>query len=283
MTESVRLKAVVFDWAGTMIDFGSCAPMGAFVSAFAQFGVTLSIPEARGPMGLPKRAHIAALLAEPAIAERWRAARGTTPGEAEIDAVFDVFVPLNTSVVVDYAQMIPGAVAAAEAVRARGLRIGSTTGYTRAIMAPLLPLAARQGYAPDNLVCAGDLADGRPTPLMMYRTFADLGVYPPRAVVKVDDTLPGIAEGRAAGTWTVGISVSGNMIGLDAAAWGALPAARQDALRADAVTTMMAAGADYVIDSVADLLPVLDAIDTRLARGEWPPELAGSPAAIVSA
>ncbi|MEJ1977258.1 MAG: phosphonoacetaldehyde hydrolase [Acetobacteraceae bacterium] len=199
MTGTVRLKAVVFDWAGTMIDFGSCAPMGAFVSAFAQFGVAITIPEARGPMGLPKRAHIAALLAEPSIAQRWREARGAMPGEAAIDAVFDVFVPLNASVVVDYADMIPGAVETANAVRARGLRVGSTTGYTRAIMAPLLPLAARQGYTPDNLVCAGDLADGRPTPLMMYRTFADLGVYPPRAVVKVDDTVPGIAEGRAAG------------------------------------------------------------------------------------
>lgn len=271
MTETLRLKAVVFDWAGTMIDFGSCAPMGAFVKAFAQFGVTIAIQEARGPMGLPKRAHIAALLADPAIAERWRQARGSRPGEAAIDAVFDVFVPLNTSVVVDYAQMIPGAVEMAAAVRARGLRIGSTTGYTRPIMAPLLPLAAQQGYVPDNLVCAGDLADGRPTPLMMYRTFADLGVYPPSAVVKVDDTLPGIAEGRAAGTWTVGVSVSGNMVGLDEAAWTALPPPEQAARRAEAVATMEAAGADYVIDSVADLLPVLDAIEARLAKGERPP------------
>lgn len=273
MTEAVRLKAVVFDWAGTMIDFGSCAPMGAFVAAFAQFGVALSIQEARGPMGLPKRAHISALLADPAIAERWHAAHGTLPGEAEIDQVFAVFVPLNTSVVADYAQMIPGAVAVANAVRARGLRIGSTTGYTRDIMAPLRPLAAAQGYAPDNLVCAGDLADGRPTPLMMYRTFADLGVYPPRAVVKVDDTIPGIAEGRAAGTWTVGLTVSGNMVGLTEAEWTALPAPEQAARREQAIATLRAVGADYVIDSVADLLPVLDAIEARLARGERPAEV----------
>lgn len=270
MKGDARLKAVVFDWAGTMIDFGSRAPMGAFVAAFARFGVDLSVAEARGPMGLPKRAHIAALLADPVIAARWRAARGTDPSEAAIDAVYEVFVPLNVAVVADYAALIPGAAETAAALRRRGLCIGSTTGYTREVMAPLLPLAARQGYAPDNLVCAGDLADGRPTPLMMYRTFADLGVHPPHAVVKVDNTLPGIAEGRAAGTWTVGVAVSGNLVGLSEAEWHDLPQEEQRALRAEAADQLTAAGADYVVDTVFELSPVLDAIEARLERGERP-------------
>jgi phosphonoacetaldehyde hydrolase len=105
---------------------------------------------------------------------------------------------------------------------------------------------------------------------MMYRTFADLGVYPPATVVKVDDTIPGIAEGRAAGTWTVGLSVSGNMIGMNEAEWEATSAERQAALRTAATEKLHAAGADYVIDSVATLLPVLDSIDRRLAGGEIP-------------
>ena len=155
-------------------------------------------------------------------------------------------------------------------MRARGLRIGSTTGYTREIMQPLLPVAAAQGYAPDNLVCAGDLPEGRPSPLMMYRCFADLGVYPPHAVVKVDDTEPGIAEGRAAGTWTVGVALSGNALGLSEAEWRALPSAERTPLADAAYATLRATGADYVIDSVADLLPVVDAIEARLAAGEQP-------------
>ena len=80
------VKAVVLDWAGTVVDFGSRAPMGAFVEVFARFGVAISIAQARGPMGLPKRAHIAALLAEPDIAEAWRAAHGALPDEQAIDA-----------------------------------------------------------------------------------------------------------------------------------------------------------------------------------------------------
>ncbi|HEX3983810.1 MAG TPA: phosphonoacetaldehyde hydrolase [Acidisoma sp.] len=267
---SQHLTAAIFDWAGTVIDFGSRAPMGAFVEAFRRFDVAVTVAEARKPMGLPKRAHVAALMADPAIAARWGEAHGTTPGEAEIDALYAVFVPLNTEVVSDFCTLIPGAVAMAEAVRARGMKLGSTTGYVRPIMERVLPLAAAQGYAPDNLVCAGDLADGRPTPLMMYRCFADLGVYPPATVVKIDDTEPGIAEGIAAGTWTVGVSISGNCVGLSYEEWLATPDEEQAALRARAEKTLLGAGAHFVIDSIADLMPVLDEIEARVARGEQP-------------
>jgi phosphonoacetaldehyde hydrolase len=137
-------------------------------------------------------------------------------------------------------------------------------------MERLLPAAAAQGYAPDNLVCAGDLAEGRPSPLMMYRCFADLGVYPPRGVVKIDDTVPGIAEGVAAGTWTIGIAISGNCTGLSLQEWDSLAPAQQECLRAAATATLKATGAHYVIDSVADLIPILDDILVRLAAGETP-------------
>ncbi len=87
MTQTSELKAVVFDWAGTVVDFGSRAPMGVFVETFARFGVELTVAEARGPMGLAKRDHVAALLREPAIAERWKLARGSAPAQSDVDAV----------------------------------------------------------------------------------------------------------------------------------------------------------------------------------------------------
>ncbi len=266
------IKAVVLDWAGTVVDFGSRAPMGAFVEVFRRFGVEISVAEARVPMGLPKHVHIAALLAEPSIAARWREAQGAEADEEAINAVYDQFVPLNASVVTkpSFSALIPGADATVVWLRRRGARIGSTTGYTREIMERLMPVAAAQGYAPDNLVCAGDLAAGRPTPLMMYRTFADLGVFPPGAVVKVDDTEPGIAEGVAAGTWTVGVAISGNLVGLPLAEWQALPQAEQQRLRQEASRKLEAAGADYVIDSIAELPEVIERIDAvglRKARG----------------
>ncbi len=258
MTQTSELKAVVFDWAGTVVDFGSRAPMGVFVETFARFGVELTVAEARGPMGLAKRDHVAALLREPAIAERWKLARGSAPAQSDVDAVYDMFVPLNAQIVGDYAELIPGVTSVVATLRARGVKIGSTTGYTRDIMARLSPLAAERGFAPDNLVCAGDLSAGRPTPLMMYRTFADLGVFPPSAVVKVDDTEPGIAEGLAAGSITVGIAMTGNCCGLSEPELTALSNDERTAIRTRAEKKLRAAGAHAVIDGVSDLLPVLD-------------------------
>lgn len=269
MTAS-QLKALVFDWAGTIVDFGSRAPMGAFVEAFRHFGVSISIAEARRPMGLPKRAHVQALLGEPGIAARWTRALGHAPLEADVDALMAIFVPLNIEAVARHADIIPGGLETIAACRARGLKIGSTTGYTRDIMARLMPIAAVAGYAPDNVVCAGDLAEGRPGPLMMYRTFADLGVHPPRAVVKVDDTAPGIAEGLAAGCWTVGVALSGNACGLSRDELAALSPTELSALRQRAGAELGAAGAHLVIDSVADLMPALDDFEARCARGETP-------------
>jgi phosphonoacetaldehyde hydrolase len=265
-----NIKAVVFDWAGTIVDFGSRGPMGVFVRAFAEFGIEISIAEARGPMGRAKRDHIAELLRLPRIAAAWKARHGVNPGEREIDQVYDVFLPMNVAVAGDFADLIPGALETVRTLRARGVKIGSTTGYTREIMARVEPVAAAAGYVPDNLVCAGDLAEGRPSPLMMYRTFADLGVYPPWSVVKVDDTPPGIGEGVAAGTWTVGLSVTGNEVGLSQAEWLALDPEAQSQARSRAEGALRAAGADYVIDGAADLLPVIDAIEARVARGDRP-------------
>jgi phosphonoacetaldehyde hydrolase len=264
------LKAVVFDWAGTIVDFGSRAPMGVFVEVFREFGVDISIGEARGPMGLPKWQHIEALMQVPRIAAAWRAAHGHPPTKADIDKVYEIFTPLNARIVADYAKLIPGAAETVAALRKSGLKIGSTTGYTRDIMQPLLTAAAAQGYVPDNLVCAGDLAAGRPTPLMMYRCFADLGVYPPSAVVKVDDTEPGIDEGRAAGTWTIGVALSGNALGLSEEEFRALSGEERERRVAGAYATLERAAPDYVIDSVADLLPVIEVIERRLATGERP-------------
>ena len=139
---SGSLKAVVFDWAGTMVDFGSRAPMGVFVEAFARFGVRIGVAEARGPMGRPKRDHVAALMAMPRIAAAWTERHGHGPGEADIDAVYEVFVPMNVAVAADYAEVIPGAIDTVRELRRRGLKIGSTTGYTREIMAKVLPRAA---------------------------------------------------------------------------------------------------------------------------------------------
>ena len=265
-----HVKAVIFDWAGTVVDYGSLAPMGAFVETFAEFGVAISIDEARGPMGMAKRPHIAALLSSPRIAEAWRQKHGAPPTDKNIDALYEVFVPKNISVVADYADVIPGVAEVVRALRAEGVKIGSSTGYTREILARITPRAAEQGFAPDSLVCTGDTAEGRPSPLMFYKGLIDLGVWPAWSAVKVDDTTVGVAEGLNAGAWAVGVAVSGNCFGLSLADSEALAPEDFARRRARAYDVLYGAGAHYVVDSVADLMPQVALIEGRLARGERP-------------
>ena len=270
MTPQHLLRAVVFDWAGTVVDHGSLAPMGAFAEAFQEFGIAISIGEARGPMGMAKRPHIAALMALPRISTAWAKQHGHAPTEADIDAVYNVFVPKNRAVAARFSDVIPGVADVVATLRARGLKIGSTTGYTRDIMAEILPGAAAHGFAPDCLVCTGDTPDGRPTPFMLWKALTELGIYPPWLAVKVDDTEVGIAEGINAGAWTVGVAVTGNVFGHTLAETQALAPDVFRIKRAEAQAKLNAAGAHYVVNGVADLMPVIAAIEGRLRRGEKP-------------
>ena len=61
-TNNTQIQAVVFDWAGTTVDFGSRAPILAFMALFKDNKVEITVEEARAPMGLEKRDHITAVL-----------------------------------------------------------------------------------------------------------------------------------------------------------------------------------------------------------------------------
>jgi phosphonoacetaldehyde hydrolase len=263
---SFPVKAVVFDWAGTVVDFGCMAPVRALMEVFEEAGSPITAEEARRDMGKAKLDHLRALLAEPAVAERWRQAKGRLPGEAEAQRLYRRLERAMPAEAARSARLIPGAAATAAELRAMGVRIGSGTGYTRAMMADILKSAAEQGYAPDVVVCAGETPSGRPAPLMTWKALVELDAWPARACVKVDDAPVGIEEGRLAGCWTVGIAASGNAVGLDPEAFRALsPADRRDRLD-QAEQSLKAAGADYVIDDVSQLMPVIHAIAERIAQ-----------------
>lgn len=254
-------KGVVFDWAGTMVDFGSFAPMGAFVEAFAAFQVTPTIEEARAPMGMAKRDHIEAMVKAPRLSREWTKVRGQGPTQADIDEIYKVFVPLNEKVAAKHAKLVPGAKDVVSSLRRRGLKIGSTTGYTRSIMEHVIPVAAEQGYMPDNVVCSDDLKEGRPGPLGMYKCCVDLCVHPVTSLIKVDDTVPGIQEGASAGCLTIGVALSGNYVGLTVDELKKLDDATLELNRAFASQKLIEAGADHVIDTVADLPSLLNQLN----------------------
>lgn len=265
------LQAVIFDWAGTLVDFGSFAPTQVLIDAFAGFGIDITLAEARVPMGLAKWDHIHALGRLAAVEARWRARFGRSMSREDVDALYAAFMPLQIERVGEYSDPIPGAQAVLDGLRERHIRIGSCSGYPRVVMDRLLPHAAAQGVHVDHAVAADDLRPGgRPGPWMALANVIELGVSELAACVKVDDTVPGIAEGLSAGMWTVGLSLSGNEVGLTRAELAALDTDDRERRRLFAVDRLSRAGAHYVIDSIADLPVILDAIEVRLARGERP-------------
>ncbi|MFZ4381682.1 MAG: phosphonoacetaldehyde hydrolase [Sandarakinorhabdus sp.] len=264
------IAAVIFDWAGTMIDFGSCAPVIAMDDVFTAAGVTVEAAVIRRHMGMAKREHVIAILSEPEIAARWQAAAGSAWTPADVDRLMLTLEPAMQASATRHSQLIPGAAAAVAALRQQGVRVGSTTGYTRSMMAGILPAAAEQGYAPDVTICAGETALGRPAPLMLWQAMAQLQAWPAARCIAVDDAPVGITAGRNAGVWTIGVAASGNGVGLDAADWAAMASAQQAALLAPVIASFQAAGADLVIPSVADLALATNAIADAIAMGHSP-------------
>ena len=265
-----KIQAVLLDWAGTTMDHGCMAPAVVFIEVFKRQGVPISMEEARAPMGAHKRVHIQKISQLEDVSGRWREKHGRAPDEGDVDRMFADFVPLQLDCLSDYSEMIPGALEAVAAMRQRGMKIGSTTGYLRDMMAINLRDAKRQGYEPDSTVCASDVPAGRPWPYMCLQNVINLQVSPVAACVKVDDTVPGVEEGLNAGMWSIGLALSGNEVGLPLQELRALDPAELDRRRQRAYTRMRQVGAHYVVDSIADLMPCLDDIEQRMARGERP-------------
>jgi len=259
-----RVRAVMLDWAGTTVDYGSMAPVLALGTLFEKHGIVLCDEDARRSMGLLKRDHIQAILALPNIRSEWSAITGREPGEADLDALFAEFGPLQMKIILQHSQLIDGAVEAVKSWQQQGLRVGTTTGYTRAMLAPVLVQAAEGGFRPDASVCPDEVGAGRPAPWMLMRNAQMLGVYPPSACVKIGDTVSDIEEGRNAGMWTIGLTRTGNLIGLDQDQWAQLPEAAKQVQLRHAENALLKAGADFIAEDLASCTQILSHIQDRL-------------------
>jgi len=264
------VRAVIFDWAGTTVDYGSRAPVNAFVELFRRHGVTVTAEQARGPMGSHKKDHVRLILTMEPVAQQWKQKSGRDASAEDIETLYQEFIPLQTEVINRHTDVIPGVAEAVKILRQQGIVFGATTGYTRGMMTQLLAEAAAAGFSPEAAVCADEAPAGRPAPWMAITAAMQLGVYPLQACVKVGDTLVDIAEGLNAGMWTVGITKTGNEIGLSEAEVNALPAPELASRLRAASKRLLQAGAHFVIPEVANLPAIITEINERLARGERP-------------
>lgn len=251
------VKAVLFDWAGTTVDYGSRSPTQVFVEIFRRRGIEITVEEARGPMGRAKHEHIAMVASLPRISAMWRGVHGRDVNEDDIQAMYHDFLPLQKEILRKGSDVIPRVAEAVSILRRNGILIGSTTGYTRELMEVVVPIAAEQGYAPDVVICSDDVPAGRPAPWMNLLAAQRLGVYPLSSIVAVDDTPVGIEAGRNAGMRTIGVTLTGNLTGLSESEVQGLTEVERDRIMATAGDAFTQAGADLVLPSVARLPGVL--------------------------
>ena len=263
------IKALIFDWAGTTVDHGSLAPVLTLERVFSEAGVKLPQEVLRRDMGLAKRDHITNILKEPETIAAWRAAHGVPPPESAVDSLYAAFLPLQMECLLRYSDVLPGIPEVMARFQLMDYRIGSTTGYTRPMLDALVAHAATQGYSPEIAMSPEDVGAGRPSPAMcleICRRFAVL----PEECIKIGDTPSDIAEGQAAGMWTIGITRTGNMVGLSQQDWAAQPPAAQQALLAAAKAALQKAGTHATAPSVPESLSEIKKIATRAAAGEKP-------------
>ena len=264
------LRCVVFDWAGTTVDFGCQAPVQAFVESFAAFGVAVTPSEAREPMGMGKREHVAAMTAMPRISDSWRDVYGTRPTEQDIDRIYQRVESVMVEVIRWHSAPIPGVVEAVEVLRGYGLLIGSCTGYPRSVGKQLADTARESGYEPDVLVCATDVPRSRPEPDMCLKVLADLNVPDPCTAVKIGDTVQDVLEGVRAGMWVVGITLTGSMAGMTEAELSGLSDVEKWRLHEKISDQLTAAGAHFTATDIPSCVETLHIID-KLCQKEYKP------------
>lgn len=266
MKTAKEIQLVVFDWAGTTVDYGSSAPMVVFDRVFTEAGIRLTREEINGPMGMEKKSHIRSLLSLETADTQWKEAYGRAWSEEDVERLYQTFEATLYQVVAEYSKPIEGVVDTVAKLQESGLKIGSTTGYTSQMMEQVIPGATAAGYQPECVITPDVTGASRPTPFMLYECMRRLNVYPPSAVVKVGDTITDILEGNNAAAWSIGILTGSNLLGLSEAEYRAMGedelAARKEAAR----QKYLDAGADLVIDRISELPQAIEVLNGRLKR-----------------
>jgi len=267
-----KVQAVILDWSGTTADAYVVAPAVVFVEVFKRQKVEISMIEARGPMGLRKDLHIKALTEVDEIKERWKKIHGKYPEQSDVDRMFADFVPLQLDCLRKYTTLLPGVAEVTQRLQKQGIKIGSTTGFVRSMVDILEEDAAKQGYKPDASVAGDEVTSGaRPSPHMLYKNLDMLNITPIQSVVKVDDTASGVGEAVNAGCWGIGVTRYSNYMDVDTPEDG--KKLSEDEIKKRVAKTkdiLEKAGAHYILESIADIEPVIEDINKRIARGERP-------------
>ena len=253
-----KWEAVIFDWAGTTVDYGCFAPVQAFAEVFKHFGIEPTMDEVREPMGVLKRVHIQTMLEMPRIHGLWTEKYGKEPTEEDVDAMYGLFEEKLMGILHRFTEIKPYVAETVDTLRKAGIKIGSTTGYTDEMMSVVVPRAKEQGYAPDCWFSPDATGNcGRPYPYMIFKNMETLHVKSVENVMKVGDTVSDIKEGKNAGEYTVGVIEGSSEMGVSEAEYEVLAKEEREKKINEVKEKFLNAGADAVILNLSELADLL--------------------------
>lgn len=255
------------DWAGTSVDYGCFAPVAAFMESFKEIGISVRTEDIRAHMGLTKIEEIRALFNLDYVKESFTAKYGRDFNEADVQDRYASFQKVLFATLEQYSEPVPGVVETVSMLRSKGIKVGSTTGYTAGMMDVVIPAAASKGYVIDNCVTSDNLPGGRPAPYMIYKNMCDLAIPSRFSVIKYGDTIADIKEGVNAGVWSVGVILGSNELALTEEEVKSMPESALKARMKAVRNRMYAAGAHYVVDSIEELPALVESIDSRMTQG----------------
>nr|WP_307776294.1 phosphonoacetaldehyde hydrolase [uncultured Cetobacterium sp.] len=262
-----KIEAVIFDWAGTTVDYGCFAPLEVFVEAFKEAGMDITYEEARKPMGLLKIDHVKALLEMERINNLWIEKYKREWYQEDINKIYARFEEILFKNLSNFATPVPGVLDLVKNLRESNIKIGSTTGYTKEMLDIVAENAKLQGYEPDFRITSTEVKGGRPHPYMIQENLKVLNITSLDQVIKIGDTISDIKEGRNAGVWTVGILKGGSELGLSQKQVENMDKIELENLMESTKAKMIEAGAHYVVNEVKDLTKVIEIINNELNDG----------------
>ncbi len=215
------LQLAVLDLAGTTVTDDGLVE-AAFTEAMARRGVVAGTPTHTTMLG-----HVRRTMGESKI-DVFRHLCGDPDQARQANADFEAAY----AALVDEGRCAPidGAAETITGLRAAGVKVALTTGFSRPTLDRILDAVGWHGVA-DLTLCPAEAGRGRPYPDLILTAVLRLGVDDVRAVATAGDTTYDMLSGRRAGAGAV---------------VGVLTGAHDHA-------ALTAGGATHVVESVADL------------------------------
>jgi len=189
----VPIELVIFDIAGTLIEDHDEVTL-AFHKAFLENGIQVTREELREWKGGAKRE----------VIRRFVEAQAQGKREEMIDKTFADFRRILETEYIKSLKPITGAEAAVRALRQRGVKTATITGFYRELRDTIL---SRLGWRDlfDANVSSDDVSCGRPAPYLIFHAMEATGVADVRKVMVVGDTPLDLQAATNAGTVAVAV------------------------------------------------------------------------------